>query len=343
MPILVSYVRLNGNYVEIKAIALSSSSISIDISLYKLKSMSPFVSSSLRYVPRYTIVDAPSILGLRPTGVEYLPEALKGCGLMRKLNADYSGRVQPSLPYDPNRDPTTLLMNASAIRAFSIQLSKVVSAEIDKRRFPIILGGDCSIIIGALLGLRMRAERHGLFFIDGHSDFYQPQASTTGEVADMDLAIVTGRGPDILSNISGLKPLVRDEDVVLFGYRDAAQSSSYGSQDIAGTNMLAFDLLKVKELKINRAASVAVSRLLRDELDGFWIHLDADVLDDGIMPAVDYRISGGLDFSELSELLRVLISSRRSVGMSVTVFNPHLDLDGSIARNFVSSIVAGLT
>ncbi len=74
--------------------------------------------------------------------------------------------------------------------------------------------------------------------------------------------------------------------------------------------MLAFDLLKVRELKINMATSVAVSRTLKDELSGFWIHLDADVLDDRIMPAVDYRMDGGLDFSELSELLMVLVSSR---------------------------------
>ncbi len=74
--------------------------------------------------------------------------------------------------------------------------------------------------------------------------------------------------------------------------------------------MLAFDLMKINDLKIDRAASAAVSRSLRDDLNGFWIHLDADVLDDGIMPVVDYRISGGLDFSELSELLRVLISSQ---------------------------------
>ena len=108
------------------------------------------------------------------------------------------------------------------------------------------------------------------------------------------------------------------------------------------TNMLAFDLLKVRELKINMAAPMAVSRMLKDELSGFWIHLDADVLDDRIMPAVDYRIDGGLDFYELSELLRVLISTRKGIGMSISVFNPHLDPDGSIARNLVSSIVAGL-
>ena len=108
------------------------------------------------------------------------------------------------------------------------------------------------------------------------------------------------------------------------------------------TNMHVFDLLKVRELKIDTAASLAVTKLLREELAGFWIHLDADVLDDRIMPAVDYRLGGGLGFSELSKLLRILMSSKRAAGISITIFNPYLDQDGSIAKNFVSSIAAGL-
>jgi arginase len=60
------------------------------------------------------------------------------------------------------------------------------------------------------------------------------------------------------------------------------------------------------------------------------------------MPSVDYRLGGGLSFSELSDLLRILFTSRRAVGMSITIFNPSMDSDGSIARKFVSSIVAGL-
>jgi arginase len=293
-------------------------------------------------MPRYAIIDAPSILGLRPTGVQYLPEALKTAGLLKGLNAEYVGYVQPSLSYNPKRDQATLIMNADAIKTFSLQLAEIVSTEIAKMSFPIVLGGDCSILIGPLLGLR-RVGRYGLFFIDGHTDFYQPQASTTGEVADMDLAIVSGRGPDILTNIDDLKPLVRDEDAVVFGYRDTEQSLSYGSQDIRETNMHVFDLSQIRGLKIATATSVAVARLMKDGLEGFWIHLDADVLDDRVMPAVDYRLpDGGLGFSELSKLLSALIDSGHAVGMTITIFNPHLDLDGSIAKNFVSSIVAGL-
>lgn len=293
--------------------------------------------------PRYVIIDAPSILGLHDTGVQDLPEALKKAGLMDRLNAAFAGRVQPSMLYDPTRDPITHLLNGTSIALFSKDLSKKVNIEIIKKNFPIVLGGDCSILIGVLLGLR-RIGRYGLFFIDGHSDFYQPQASTTGEVADMELAIVSGRGPDILSNIEGLKPLVLDDDIVVFGYRDAEQSIRYGSNNVRDTKMHVFDLSDVRNLGINDSTSLAVSNSITNkDLSGFWIHLDADVLDDRIMPAVDYRLgNGGLEFSELSYLLKTLTSSQKAIGMTITIYNPNLDSNGSIAKNFVECIVAGL-
>jgi arginase len=261
--------------------------------------------------------------------------------LHEKLGAEYADHVKPSSQYNPERDNKTLLLNADAIRGFSLELSNAVSSVLGKKQFPIVLGGDCSVVIGPLLTLR-RSGRYGLFFIDGHADFYQPETSISGEIADMDLAIVSGRGPDILTNIDGLKPFVRDEDIVLFGYRDAEQSAIYGSQDVRDTSMHVFDLSEVKKLRIITAASLATKSLLKKELDGFWIHLDADVLDDAIMPAVDYRLDGGLSFSDLSELLRVLLATRHTVGMTITIFNPHMDPDGSIANKFVSSIVSGL-
>jgi arginase len=293
---------------------------------------------------QFTIIEAPSILGLRPTGVQHLPKALKEAGLMSELRAEYGGRVSP-FSYNSERDKLTRLLNPDSIKAFSLQLADVVAFVLHKKRFPLVLGGDCSILIGNLLALR-RLGKYGLFFIDGHADFYQPHASPTGEVADMDLAIVSGRGPDVLTNIDGLKPLVRDADIIVFGYRDAEQAASYGSQNVRDTNMHVFDLPYVRKIgTITSAASEAVDILKNNELvDGFWIHLDADVLDDSIMPAVDYRLGGGgLSFAELSELLKTLIASGRVVGMDITIFNPQLDLGGSITRRFVSSLAQGLS
>jgi arginase len=297
-------------------------------------------------MPQFAIIDAPSILGLRPTGVQYLPEALKAAGLMKKLKAEYAGRIL-SLPYNPQRDKSTSLLNPDSIKAFSLQLAGKIISVINKKQFPIVLGGECSILIGNLLALRQMgscsSSRYGLFFIDGHADFYQPGASLTGEVADMDLAIVSGRGPDILTDIEGLKPLVLDKDVVVFGCRDRDQAASYGSQDVYKTNMHIFDLEKVLTLGIRHAASLAIEKLVNNDFAGFWIHLDADVLDDAIMPAVDYRLDGGLSFSDLSELLKIILGSGCAVGLDITIFNPLLDVDGSITGRFISSIVAGLS
>src|ERR687889_743035 len=219
----------------------------------------------MKHLEQFTIIDAPSILGLRPTGVENLPEALKAAGLMRELRAEYGGRVSP-LSYSSERDKLTLLLNPDSIRAFSLQLADTIAFVLHKKRFPLVLGGDCSILIGNLLSLR-RLGKYGLFFIDGHADFYQPHASPTGEVADMNLAIVSGRGPDVLTNIDGLKPLVRDKDIIVFGYRDAEQAASYGSQDVRDTNMHVFDLPYVRKIgTISCAASQAVEMLVNEEL-----------------------------------------------------------------------------
>ena len=273
--------------------------------------------------------------------MEYLPDALKNANLLEDLCAEYVKRVEMP-PYNPTRDNTTHMLNPHVIHNYSLLLAEAVTSVLKENKFPLVLGGDCSILIGNLLALR-GLGKYGLFFIDGHADFYQPEASPTGEVADMDLALVSGRGPDILTNIDGLKPLVQDKNIVLFGHRDVQEAASSGSQDVTKSDICVLDLEEVRKLGICKAVSKALDRLFNEELEGVWIHLDVDVLGDEIMPAVDYRLKGGINFDELSELLKILLKSGKITGMDITIFNPTLDKDGSIARNLVSSIVKGFS
>jgi arginase len=286
---------------------------------------------------KYTVLDAPSNLGLRPSGVETLPVALKSAGLLRRLNAGYAGRIEPP-PFSFERDPQTLIRNGASIRPYSRQLADALTPLVQASNFPVVLGGDCSILIGAMLGLR-RIGRYGLFFIDAHADFYQPEAEPYGEVASMELAILTGHGAELLTNIDGMQPLVAPADVVAFGFRDAEQAATDGSQNIRDTIPQCYDLTQARTPDFSTAAQQAVAHLDTP----FWIHFDADVLDDAIMPAVDYRLPGGLQWDEASSLLRLLLATRRAVGMTVTIFNPLLDGDGSLAQKLVDTLVAGLT
>jgi arginase len=292
-------------------------------------------------VPTYTIVEAPSHLGLRAEGVEALPEALLAAGLAERLVARRGERLAAPA-FDPRIDPETSMLNPGGLRDYALRLADAVGAVLDDGAFPIVLGGDCSILLGNTLALRRRG-RYGLLFLDGHADFYQPEAEPTGEAASMELALVTGRGPEIVTNLEGRRPLVRDEDVVVFGFRDAEHAAAEGSRPLAPT-LGAMDLQAVRRRGVERAMRGALAHLERkDGPVGFWIHLDVDVLDDAIMPAVDYRLPDGLRWDELTAVLRVAVASDRAVGLEITIFNPTLDADGRIARALVDALVAGLS
>jgi arginase len=291
---------------------------------------------------RYAIIEAPSILGLKPTGVDRLPTALLQHGLADQLHARRAARVVPTAAYDSRRDPQTLTLNARGIAEYSVQLADAVTDVVERDEFPVLLGGDCSILLGSTLALRRRG-RYGLLFIDGHADFYQPQANPNGEAASMDLAFATGRGPELLTNLEGLRPLVRDEDVVAFGFRDAQEQREYGSQPLPPT-VLALDLQEVRRLGVKQAAQRAVEHLTAPDRPtlGFFIHLDADVVSDALMPAVDYRTPDGLSWDELCTVLETALASGRAVGIEITIYNPSLDADGSSGRELARTLIAAL-
>ena len=287
-----------------------------------------------------SVLDAPSDLGLRRTGVDGLPDALRAAGLLEGLpDARYVGRLHVPR-YIPLRDEATNVLNPDGIRAFSFALAERLAFTLDLERFPLVLGGDCSILLGAALALRRRG-RYGLFFFDGHADFYPPSAEPNGEVASMELAIVTGREPMALANLDGLHPLVREEDVVVFGFRDAESAAEFGSPDVRQTAMHAFDLDRVRQMGTAAAAREGLQALEANGVEGFWIHLDADVLNDEVMPAVDYRMPDGLWPDELTEALSIVLASPLAVGMEVTIYNPKFDnAERSAARALARSITS---
>ena len=169
------------------------------------------------------IVQAPSHLGLRAAGVEALPEALLTAGLAERLGARHGTRLAPGLR--PDHRPRHRPAQPQGLGDYASRLADAVGTVLDQGAFPIVLGGDCTILLGITLALRRRG-RSGLLFLDGHADFYQPQADPTGEAASMELALVTGRGPDLVTDLEGRRPLLRDEDVVVFGFRDAEHAAA---------------------------------------------------------------------------------------------------------------------
>jgi len=176
----------------------------------------------------------------------------------------------------------------------------------------------------------------GLFFLDGHTDYIWPELSHTGGAAGMDLAIVTGHGHDKLANINRQKPYVKEEQSWCVGNREYDDPEYIAA--IENSNVNYFDLNRLREYGIEKTISDFLAMADHKNLDGFWIHLDVDVLNDDIMPAVDSRAPGGLSYDELRMILGRLLKSPKATGIEITILDPDLDPEGKYTRLFVEQV-----
>jgi len=180
-----------------------------------------------------SIIGAPSSIGIRPYDtsgemrhLDRAPGVLRELGLVARLGASDFGDVLPP-PYRDFTRPLGRARNEAGVQQYSYALADRVEAGSADGRFALVLGRDCSIILGSLLGAGRQAGGIGLAYIDGHADFATPEESLTGSVASMCLALAVGRGDSNLARLAGSKVLAHVEDVALIGRRDE-QEPSYG-------------------------------------------------------------------------------------------------------------------
>ncbi|MBQ1020332.1 arginase family protein [Micromonospora sp. D93] len=296
---------------------------------------------------RIAVLDAPTNLGLRPPtptsvpGCAKAPGALRDHDLLARLRARDAGCVTPAR-YDPGDwRPGDGVCHAREIADYSLALAERIGSIIDRGEFPVVLGGDCSVLLGSALAMHRLGEavggRIGLVFVDGHSDFRHPgNASYVGAAAGEDLALVTGRGQADLAALEGRRPYFRDIDVVVLGIR--AQDEYRLDLQAAGITTRPVPALRAEGAA--RTAQWAHEQLA--DCAGYWVHIDVDVLDPAVMPAVDAPDPGGIAFAELEILLAGLVDTPHCLGVELTVFDPDYDPDGSYAAEIVNTVVAGL-
>ncbi|MCR5876415.1 arginase family protein [Phenylobacterium sp. J426] len=260
--------------------------------------------------------------------------------MVEALSADRVSEL-PRPPYKFGAEAGTRIRNGREIRAFSERLSFEVGRTLRDGGFPLVVGGDCSILLGCLLGSGAAGDI-GLLHVDGHSDFFHPgnydSRRRLGSVAGMDLALAVGRGELSLALWSG-RPLVRDRDVVQIGEREALREG-VGYGDIVRTEIRRLPMRTVLEQGVARTVAAAL-KPVDGERRRLWLHIDLDVLDRSVMPAVDSPGSPGLDFPQLAELTAGLLASGRIVGADVAIFDPELDPAGVHARAVVDCLRQG--
>lgn len=299
--------------------------------------------SDARTPSEATLIAAPCNLGLRPLRDAHIPGAWRGpdvleaAGIAAAVGARSTIRL-PRPDYQADAVPASRIRNGPALRAFNEQLALEVQAAIADKSFPVVIGGDCSILLGCLAGARTNG-RLGLVHVDGHSDFFHPgnydAEARLGSAAGMDLALATGRGEPLLAIWDGT-PLVEDRYVSQIGERDELDPD-YAYRDIETTRIRRFPVRSVRKAGIEETICKVLAPV-NGERPPFWLHVDLDVLDEDEMPAVDSPGSPGMTFDELERLISGFLASGRIFGLDLTIYDPDLDPTGRYARDIVRTI-----
>lgn len=263
------------------------------------------------------------------------PDALRDAGLVDRIDVDLGDA--DTVISSSHRDRTTgvraLPETVSAVHALAGALRSGLATCPGRR--PLVLGGDCSLLLGVFAHLRPSLGEVGLWCADGHPDYLDARASETGETADLQLAVLTGQGPSGLVGLGGVVPMVRARHVALIGHR----TTDLDAASAAELARLPADLFTIGSPAVladpNRAGGRAALWAERLSLP-MWLHIDVDVLDPSTMPAVTYPQGGGPTVDQLAAVLEPLARSRNLIGASIADLRADLDHDGGCAARLVA-------
>lgn len=274
-------------------------------------------------------------------GVIHAPVVLREAGLVERLSKfadveDY-GNLSFIAPTKV-RDEHSGIIAPDTLLSMIEGTADVVMQALKKDQFPLLIGGDCPLLLGCLLALQNENKKFGLLFVDGHEDAYAPMQSPTGEAADMELALALGltKEAQLSPGLQSLFPLIEDYQVSLLGPRDKPILQREG---VASINSY-LDFVDDKTILSEGAKYVGqrcFNKLVQRNHSA-WFHLDLDVLSTEALPAVDYQQSGGLSWEDLETLSLPFLCKDLLIGWDITIYNPDLDAERKCAKRILEFI-----
>lgn len=151
--------------------------------------------------------------------VKFFPEHLKKHGFYEIVNPRKIVSLDPPV-YEMRFDKVSGILNVEKVIDYAKKEAKLLEKELRTNHFKLIIGGDCSILLGTALALKKHGN-YGLFYLDGHTDYSDVALTDTRAIAGMDLALATGFGPNKLVNIDNFSPYFKEENVYCVGDKES--------------------------------------------------------------------------------------------------------------------------
>ena len=191
----------------------------------------------------------------RAGGTEHAPAALREAGLVERLGIADRGDLDVRIRGE-ERDPETGIVGSPDVLAMTGTVREAIREMVAAGERPLVLGGCCSLVPGALAGVRDAAGAVGIANVDGHVDVYDGETSPTGEGADMPLGVAFGLGPARWVEVSGGASTGPGQAVIL-GARDPEEAEDIApllAGELADLLVLSPDDLRSGGLGVSGAA-----------------------------------------------------------------------------------------
>jgi arginase len=292
----------------------------------------------------WAIIGVPTSAGAHHAGQDLAPAALRAAGLSDHLaeaglsvtdEGDVSGAV-----FTTDREHPAA-RNVAAVARVASAVADSVADVIGQGRVPFVLGGDCTITIGAVAGLRRRHPDGGLVYLDGDTDLGVPGDDSSGILDSMGISHMLGRGAPELTQLGGTAPLLEPAMLAIIG-ADPRETTDAGREYLrqAGVYLQeAPDLIADPPGAAKRAVSAVTASSGK-----YLVHFDIDVVDSGDLPLGNFPHYGsGVSLEAALAALRVLCTDPGFAGLVLTEVNPTYDPAGSELARLVEGLGKALS
>jgi arginase len=287
---------------------------------------------------RVSILGVPTSAGSHNPGQDKAPAAWRAAGLidgLRQAGLDVEDRGDlPAAPFRPVR-PDDGLRDTERVVAVAQAVAAEVAAIRADGRLPLVLGGDCTITLGVLAGL----DPAGLVYFDGDADLDTPERSESAVADTMGMTHMLGGGSPRLAGLGSRRPLLRPDQVVLFGF-DPAELDTSQWTELVSRHLYAAPAPAVRTDPAGQARA-AVAYLER-RTDTYLVHLDVDVLHTGLFPLANFPHFAGLTLDQVSGALAEFTGREKFGGLVITEVNPDHDPDGQLLGRLARVVTGAL-
>jgi len=286
----------------------------------------------VRQPNKIALLGSPTSAAAMSLGHEGAPAALRTAGLVDRLQSvgyevtDLGD--DPQQLYQPDEESPRARNIPRVIQALEALKPRVEQA-VKSGALPLILSGDCSVVLAAIAGVRRYFRNVGLIYMDRDADLHTPATTPSGSVDAMVVSHVAGRGAAELVRFWSEPPLVRDPDLALFG---AARLDPAEEETLRRSPLRRYLAADVQRMGAGAAAQAAIDSIHAGAHE-FVLHFDVDTIAD--FQATNYPGEGGLSLYEVHDALIAFAKQRHLAAMDVSAYNPTKDADGSAARVIV--------